>query len=217
MVCGKYPNGDVLSLRAKYLTSQKYVDEVIQGDMIGDEVINFYLQRIKLRNERRDTLRSYPKLMVYTTYFYPLLVKNGVESSRPCHISRKAASPFDFDLLLIPIHNADRLHWTIIAVNTKTKIIEHYDSLNCGDDSRHIEMIQTFLAHEASKRKIAFDKNDWVGVIAQGPVQSNGLDCGAFICAWAAQRASDVDKQFIDFPHGRSAIKMFRRNLVCLD
>lgn len=212
---GNYPKKEVLALRSRYLTSQKYVDDVLDGEMIGDEVINFYLHRIMLRNERANTLGAYPKLMVYTTYFYPLLVKNGFTSGRPCHLATKDASPFDFELLLIPIHDAEKLHWTMISVHVKDKKIEHYDSLKCSDADTIIRTILEFLHHEARKQKVPFKEREWISVVANGPLQNNGLDCGAFICAWAGQRATHPNDKVVHFPHSDSAIRRFRRNLIC--
>lgn len=215
---GSYPKEEVLALRSKYLTSQKYVDDVLDGEMIGDEVINFYLHRIMLRNARAHTVGVYPKLLVYTTYFYPMLTKNGFESGRPCHLARKGVSPFEFDLLLIPIHDEAKLHWTMVSVNMKDKKIEHYDSLRCSDDTSNIiRTILRFLLSEARKQRLPFIKDEWNGVVAKGPLQNNGLDCGAFICAWAAKKATSPYTRVIDFPHSVSAIQRLRRNLICYE
>jgi len=83
------------------------------------------------------------------------------------------------DLILCPIHRAD--HWSLVAIDTRTKTVNYLDSLQ---GSRNISpapgIMKKFI------EKYYRDKGETVKfkvkVRKDAPVQGNGFDCGVFTC-----------------------------------
>lgn len=85
-------------------------------------------------------------------------------------------------LILIPI-NIDNTHWTIMLVIPKSKIMIYLDSFRQDCPQNILDGVLTFVKEYFN---VDLKKENWILHNPKDvPRQTNGTDCGIFICAWA--------------------------------
>lgn len=183
---------------------------VTYGDMerlddkgwLNDVIINDYFSLIK---------KSYPdSIYCFKSHFYQSL-ENKVQtrSKKTSHVPPDTDEDFTkYSLLLIPI-NVSSSHWCLLVVNLKGETMEYYDSLG-GKAKRDIfDKFQIYMEENKSNfsktkgAKFAFARIDKEKKI---PQQSNGYDCGVFVCIYALYLARNAPLNF----SGRD-VKNFRQ------
>merc|ERR1711872_967204 len=119
------------------------------SEFLNDEIINKYLTLILERNEADASL---PEIYTCTTFMY---TPTG-----------------------IPIHIASEVHWSLIVVETRTKTVNYFDSL---------ERTRIFHMSPVTIKKFMeeYYKDRGETVIFRirrrdAPLQGNGYDCGVF-------------------------------------
>ena len=94
------------------------------------------------------------------------------------------------DLLIIPI-NLDNMHWLCVAIWFKKKKIEYYDSMIGGDTRGLCRILLQYLQDDMKQYHHPsviheYDMSSWtISIRHDIPQQSNGYDCGVFICMYA--------------------------------
>lgn len=115
--------------------SSKYNLQVLKHDMetlgprrwVNDEIINFYTNMIRERNEQLQISKIY----IFSTFFYKLLMKNDEYNHSRVEGWVRKVDLFEMDKVMFPIHvNTD--HWVLVVVNFKQNRWEFYDSMG-GD------------------------------------------------------------------------------------
>ena len=87
-----------------------------------DTIIDGYLKLIRERNEADSSL---PGIFTCITHLYTSTVAKGLR-----HTERWVKEDLRMkDLIFFPIHNEKLVHWSLIAVETSTKIVNYFDSL----------------------------------------------------------------------------------------
>ena len=155
--------------------------KVTQGtSWLNGDVISAYLQLLTNRGGKNGL----PSVLGLNTLFYPLLHQSGY-----CRVKQftKDLDIFSLDLVLVPIHHG--LHWALVAVDLKKRTVTYYDSmLRHGKDDSCVGKVIRYLEEEHQHRKgyrMNFQlRSMWDQTV---PQQSNGFDCGVFVCRFAEQ------------------------------
>merc|ERR1712142_763439 len=155
---------------------------------INDKIIDRYLQLIRERNEADFSL---PRIFTCITHLYVATVAKGVRST----VRWIKEDVRVKDLISFPIHYEDLAHWSLIAVETSTKTVYYFDSLeNPRIYSMAPKIIKRFM--EAYYK----DKGETVTFRikrrADAPLQENGYDCGVFLCQYAERIARKSSLNF---------------------
>ena len=156
---------------------------------LEETIINQYLCLIKKRNEADSRL---PRIYMGCSYLYTKLEWHGLEEgSKVIHkwITEDIRLK---DLILFPIHKHD--HWSLVAVETSTKIVHYYDSIIGRRKSAAAPwMMKNFI--EWYYKDKGEDVPFRVKIREDAPVQGNGVDCGVFVCQYAERiaRKSQLD------------------------
>lgn len=153
----------------------------VEGEcaFLNDHVINIYMQMI-CKHCRQNT--NMPKVCAMDTHALYGVGKRDKINERVA----KEVDPFAHDILLVPIHEEERSHWTIIIVHMKEKMIRYYDSDRGanGSDRGALETVRKYLQAESQTKNLT--PVEWETRIERDiPRQLNGFDCGVFICMYA--------------------------------
>lgn len=117
------------SLKAEGLEMKRKDLRTLKGlEWLNDEVINFYLQLIRIRSIDENYPRPLPKVYAFNTFFYTKLTTEGYTQQLK-RWTRKV-DIFSYHLLLIPVHLG--VHWCL-AVSTNYSLSLHLNRLCVGD------------------------------------------------------------------------------------
>ncbi|EDV99675.1 sentrin-specific protease 2 isoform X2 [Drosophila grimshawi] len=145
---------------------------------LNDEVINFYMNLLTDRSQRKDTL---PSVYAMNTFFVPRLLQ-GYSNVR--RWTRKV-DIFSKDIIPVPVH-VSNVHWCMAIIHMKNKTIHFYDSMG-KPNWEVLNALERYLQEESlDKRKKPFDTSDFlIENVKDVPHQTNGSDCGVFSCMTA--------------------------------
>ena len=176
-------NGTKLTRRdfGKVLPQEGTTDDPMAW--LNDEVIAAYLQLVinyglEKTNHRRGQT---PRFHAFNSFFYKNLSEHGPDGVKRWASRAKIGGRalLDVDTVFIPVNSG--LHWTLIVVSPKRRVIEYFDSLSRGNvltHSPHINNIRRWLAQELADDYVA---SEWTAkIVADGPQQNNSSDCGVF-------------------------------------
>lgn len=197
------PKNEVLVTKFNMSVTRNDLSTLDGLNWLNDEVINFYMELLKLRSEEVDHL---PKVHVMNTFFIPKLLSGGHSGVR--RWTRKV-DIFSYDIIPVPVH-VGGVHWCMSVINIRDKAIRYYDSMG-HQNLQVIDALRKYLQDESmDKRKIPLDTSDWtVECIRDCPQQRNGSDCGVFSCMFAEFITRDSKISF-DQQH----MQYFRRKMV---
>lgn len=170
----------VLSSAFKLRITQRDLATLQEGSWLNDEVINFYLNLVMARSEQdAGALKVYS----FSTFFFPKLHGGGHAAVRRW---TKAVDLFLYDIILIPLHLG--VHWSLIAVDFRTKSVRSYDSMGQRHDDI-CNLILVYLEEEYMVKKSKdLEELKWTVRSMRAsdiPQQRNGSDCGVFVCKYA--------------------------------
>jgi len=151
----------------------KFVDlaTLRPGKWLNDNVIDMFLAMVTAKNP--------DKLFAFTTHFFTRLDEDGYSAVRRWAI-RKKLNVFKPDFVFVPV-NQGNMHWTLAVVNNREKRLEFYDSLPSRKGQHELKVLKGYLENEANRLNVAMPEYQLVP-FAEGPRQSNGSDCGVFVC-----------------------------------
>ena len=194
------------------------------GQWFNDDLINFFfntLRKYGLAALQRGDLRK--QVWCHNSFFWNKLCKSPYVYEALRKVTAKAGKKeavdiFLYETLLIPI-NRGNTHWCLAYVNMRERTVHYLDSLN-GGGSDVVEALINWLTDEhRDKKGCALQGKPFTagGAIPGLPQQTNGLDCGAFVCAFGEILARGLVPSA---PLVRQAIMGFWRSkvlLTCLD
>jgi len=198
---------EVLTVKFSIDMTCKKLQCLKNTDWLNDEVINFYLNMIKERNDKHSN--KYPKVYVFSTFFYAKLTERNSYGYANVKRWTRKVDLFEYDKIIIPIHLS--VHWTLAVINLRDERFEYYDSM----DGKHtgkmvLKTLERYIADEAmDKKQVQFETKLWKMHIPTTPQQENGSDCGVFTCKFANFVAQD--KPFV-FSQGH--MPYFRKRMV---
>lgn len=152
---------------------------------LNDEIINSYIEwvvdaanKALPPNAPVGKEKPVPKLIAHNSFFFENLTKKGPTSTDRL-MKRKGAggkSLLQVDTIFVPICRGS--HWTIGAVRPVAKTIEYFDSFG-GPGADFIKQMRGWLKHQLGDAYIA---SEWKEPRTGCAAQSNGFDCGVFVC-----------------------------------
>jgi hypothetical protein len=148
---------------------------------VNDLIIDNYLKLVC--NRSLLTTNNYRKSYAFGTFFYTML-NNGQDQEKLASWVKE--NLFEFELLFLPINQEN--HWFLFVVDMVERNFFIYDSLYYGDYTFEIKQLSGFLKFYAAKIKHEIEWDDWsTAPTAEqvGPNQTNGVDCGIFLCQYA--------------------------------
>ena len=176
---------------------------------LNDTIISAYLDTAvdhalaALGHKRGDI----PKHVALSTYFYPKLKENGAQSvSRWIkRLKIDGKKLLEVQHIYIPVNHGG-MHWTLLVISPKFKLIEYFDSFH-GNADQVIRNAKALLRFELQD---AFKDDEWTAVGVGGPTQTNGQDCGVFVSTTAKMISLGVDPM----AYSAADIPLQRRRIV---
>jgi Ulp1 family protease len=147
---------------------------------LTDEIVNNYFGLI---------MQRYDDCFAFNTFFYTKL-REG--SSQDVMKHDKKVDIFAKRIIFIPVYL--RAHWCLIIVNNENRTIEYFDSLHSRREVFDV-IIKDYLTikwRRKKKGKLPL----YTSMHTQGPLQTNGWDCGIFACQTAEFTARRSDLYF---------------------
>jgi sentrin-specific protease 1 len=154
---------------------------------LNDEIINTYIEwvvdaankaAIAQSKEFDEPTSTVPKFIAHNSFFYENLIKKGPSSTQGLMRRKKApgASLLDVDSVFVPICKG--AHWTVGAVRPIAKTIEYFDSMG-GNPQPFIKLMREWLKFQLGEKYV---ESEWSTPRTACAHQSNGYDCGVFVC-----------------------------------
>ncbi|CCU83156.1 Ulp1 protease family protein [Blumeria hordei DH14] len=184
---------------------------------LNDEIINAYIEWIvdaanKAANAEAAALgllrSSTPRFIAHNSFFYQNLSKKGPESQD--RLMKKKGAPglslLEVDSVFVPICNGS--HWTLGVVRPIAKTIEYFDSMG-GSPTKFISRMRDWLKHQLGA---AYVSSEWQAPNTLCANQTNGYDCGVFVCTNAFCVAVGLDTSCYE----ESDMKLQRRNIAAV-
>jgi Ulp1 protease family, C-terminal catalytic domain len=160
------------------------------GIWLSDEIINFFIDIARFYN---------PNLLFFRSFFMTnLLGRDKKPQFNYCRVQGYAARVraicankrglFEQEMICIPIHRRELIHWSLIVVYPLDKIVAYYDSLKwCG--KTYVDAVMSYLEMESlAERKQSLDKDWAVTYFSPEPEKlqpdGNDWDCGVYVCGY---------------------------------
>ncbi|KAM9983118.1 hypothetical protein ACTFIZ_005714 [Dictyostelium cf. discoideum] len=185
------------------------------GKWLNDEVINFYMEVLKIRDEEKKKSggngdNSFPKCHFFNTFFYPKLCNdNHTYNYEKVRRWTARINLFEMDKIIIPIHLGN--HWCLAVINFKAKQFEYYDSL-LGSNKECLKKLRKYISDEMENKKKegAVNLDEFQDYMPKEiPIQQNGYDCGVFMCKYAEFCSKGANLTFT-----QEEITQYRRRMV---
>lgn len=184
---------------------------------LNDEIINAYLEWVvaaanitaaKEADRYGEPRSTAPKFIAQNSFFYEKLAKDGPKSLERLMKRKKApgASFMEVDSMFIPICRGS--HWTMGVVRPVAKTIEYFDSMG-GANRIFINLVRGWLQFQLGK---LYKEEEWTVPNTGCAHQSNGWDCGVFVCTNTFCVATGLDTSCY---HERD-MKQQRRNIAAI-
>lgn len=180
---------------------------------LNDEIINFYFSLLGERCDRemqQENGRSGPKCAFLNSFFYTKLSENGYNYDGVRRwTKRRKIDIFSCDLVFFPV-NCKNVHWCLGVINVGQQRIEYYDSMG-GQRGSFFPILRQYLIDEfRDKKKDDLDIDEWEDICPSDiPHQTNGYDCGMFVCKFADYRSDGLDCSF-----NQTNIQYFRKRML---
>ncbi|XP_060874158.1 sentrin-specific protease 2-like [Metopolophium dirhodum] len=154
---------------------------------LNDSVINDYFKLIENQN---------PSVYCFDTYFYERFGKSKYKSverwTKNINIFSKRKVFFPINII-----RKNFKHWLLIMADLEKKQVIYYDSLvNHYEPEIHINILEYLQQEHERKLGNPLPLQEWEIVKGCNPVQSNGRDCGVFVCVIAEYLARDASFNF---------------------
>ena len=177
--------------------------------MLNDEIVNFYFGWIQHRAPKSK------KAYCFSSFFFDKLSEGGHPA-----VTRwtRKVEIFKHGLVFIPVH-VKPLHSALIVIDMKLCSLKFYDSLGgvCIFQT-HLASIKSWMEHEHLLRKTKpLSWEHWKQGLADNiPLQTNGSDCGVYMCEYARCLAMEEPISFLasDLPKIRERMAMEALNLM---
>ncbi|KAM9963588.1 hypothetical protein ACTFIW_006821 [Dictyostelium discoideum] len=193
------------------------------GKWLNDEVINFYMEVLKIRDAEKkkssgggggggggNNNNSFPKCHFFNTFFYPKLCNdNHTYNYEKVRRWTARINLFEMDKIIIPIHLGN--HWCLAVINFKAKQFEYYDSL-LGSNKECLKKLRKYISDEMENKKKegAVNLDEFQDYMPKEiPIQQNGYDCGVFMCKYAEFCSKGANLTFT-----QEEITQYRRRMV---
>jgi sentrin-specific protease 1 len=166
---------------------------------LNDEIINSYIEWVVDASNRAasaaapqacgEPTNKVPKFIAHNSFFYENLIKKGPSSTQGLMRRKKAPgkSLMEVDSVFVPICRGS--HWTVGAVRPIAKTIEYFDSMG-GSAHQFISLMRGWLEFQLGD---SYVEEEWKVPRTACARQTNGYDCGVFVCTNAFCVALGLD------------------------
>ena len=183
------PGNEVLVKNNLWLTRTDF-RSLADNNYLNDKIIDEYLTLIQMRNSKDHTL---PEIATFTVFLYHKLERLGLEEGYRDTETWIKEDIREKDMVFFPIHKDH--HSSLVVIEMKTKTIHYLDSIS---GSRRISaaprtMKKYMEKYYKTKGEVTTFK---INIRENIPCQTNGVDCGVFLCQYAERLAR---KAPIDF------------------
>lgn len=165
---------------------------------LNDEIINSYVEWIVQAanddaaakgQEFGEPASTVPKFIAHNSFFYENLRKKGPQGTDRLMKRKKAPGEklLEVDSVFVPICQGS--HWTMGVVRPVAKTIEYFDSMG-GRPQTFISQMRAWLQHQLGG---LYHAEEWTEPRTACARQTNGYDCGVFVCTNALCVAVGID------------------------
>ena len=177
------------------LVSLEALHRVRNGDKLMDEEINAFFILLAQRSLNNKLL---PRVHTFSSFLLPSIAKDECVERVGKRLA-KIYNLFGFEIIIIPIHVPNMMHWTLIEVRPKITQICFYDSRRIyqgiNECKQMLKFFHTVCQH--SHLRHDYDSKLWSVSAAQDiPLQTNGVDCGIFVCQIAERLSRNAPMDF---------------------
>jgi len=170
---------------------ERHLRALIHGEWLSDEVINAWGQLVRGLPPPRQPRRQ----LVVTTFLYTMLRTDSRRVRRwftETALQRQnypgQASIFAFETVLVPVHMREGSHWGLAVIDVGARRIQFYNSLRGDDDEDGVvlRVLAAWLEEEETRctgQPAPHGAWQQEPTAAVTPRQTNGHDCGVFVCA----------------------------------
>ncbi|XP_422676.4 sentrin-specific protease 2 [Gallus gallus] len=194
---------EIMSSAFKLRLTREDIQTLGNRRWLNDEVVNFYMNLLMERGKKDN----YPRVYAFSTFFYPKLLSEGYRAVKRW---TRNVNLFKQDIILVPIHL--RSHWTLVVVDVRKKTITYFDSFGKKGD-KICETVLQYLQEESwEKQNVKLSSSEWTLHSMESheiPQQSNGSDCGVFMCKYADYVSRDKPITFTE-----NNMPYFRKRMV---
>ncbi|KAH6711117.1 hypothetical protein DL95DRAFT_516786 [Leptodontidium sp. 2 PMI_412] len=184
---------------------------------LNDEIINTYIEWIVIAANKAaaveaeaagEAVSTVPKFLAHNSFFWNNLRDKGPKSTERLMKRKKApgTSLLEVDTVFIPINKG--AHWTIGLVRPVARTIEYLDSMG-GQGADVIQILTGWVKNQLGSQ---YDEKEWTVPRTPCAYQSNGYDCGVFLCTNALCVALGIHP---DCYHQRD-LKQQRKNIAAV-
>ncbi|XP_034255305.1 uncharacterized protein LOC117653617 [Thrips palmi] len=175
-----------LIVRGKDIKSVLGTSNLPQAKWLNDIVIDAYLSLIAERSQKP----GYPSVFVFSSFFYNRLCRSSYAGVQR-HTIKLKKSLFHHDLVAIPINVGG--HWVLATLDMRHKKISLYDSLGGRNHSEILSNLRNYFSKECERRRgHECPIMSWSADCVDTPLQTNGDDCGVFMCKFLEALARNV-------------------------
>jgi sentrin-specific protease 1 len=176
------------------------------GQWLNDELVNGYLSLL---------VAHWPHCYALSSFWLPMISgkhHGGQYDYGLVQNWTREVNLLGMDKVLVPVHSAG--HWSLAVMNIRSTSLEYYDSLGSSNTSS-ITVLRRFLKDFVMDRLICWPEDvlpveHWpVHEVMNIPQQTNGFDCGVYVCQFAACVASEQSLSF-----SQVDVSQFRRVMV---
>jgi hypothetical protein len=165
---------------------------------LNDEIVNAYLEWVVIAanamaaeeaKAHGDPASTVPKFITHNSFFLQTLRNKGAKATERLMKRKKApgVSLMEVDSVFVPICSGN--HWTIGVVRPVAKTIEYFDSMG-GRSQDFVKLMREWLSFQLGK---LYKEEEWTIPRTGCAHQSNGWDCGVFVCTNALCVAMGLD------------------------
>lgn len=183
------PNEVLVVVRSEPIT-RKTMCRLRARGWLNDELINGYLGLVAERCADRGGQAG--PVHVMSTYFYVKLCGASGYDYGGVRRWTKGVDLRGCSLVLIPV-NVGNEHWILVALDVRRRRFDVWDSFRAAHPTC-IRLLRRYISDEwRDKYGEVIDVGAWQCEYRNdAPLQSNGWDCGVFVCAVARCLALEV-------------------------
>ncbi|NXJ91985.1 SENP2 protease, partial [Corythaixoides concolor] len=190
---------EIMSSAFKLDVTREDIHSLRNLHWLNDVVINFYMSLLMERSKKE----GYPAVHAFSTFFYPKLISGGYKAVKRW---TRNVDLFKQDLVLVPIHL--RVHWVLVVIDIRNKIIKYLDSMAENGDKICETLFQYLQEESQERRNVELTFSEWTIHSMESyeiPQQYNESDCGVFMCKYADYISQDKPLTFTqdDMPYFR--------------
>lgn len=157
------------------------------NQLLNDNLVDFYLNLLCYKKSEKSEIKYFSMSSFYFTSYFDSIKNPSIQKLKETSNWLSNKSLFDYALILVPI--CHKMHWSLLTIDPKANTLRHYDSnqSNCLKETKlFFDHCLDLINNESKKSSKIFTRKNWKCESLSGiPQQTNGVDCGVFLCQYA--------------------------------